>query len=1769
MAGTPTSPHFGIPTGGPAATTTTTTAATTVGPASPTSSTTASNNASTGPIPRGSGGAPSTLSASSSASSNLAGSSNINHHGAGALTSSSSPIAATWHHRADQQASLQSSQQQQQPHLFSPRALVMNSGSSSNGSVGVGLGAGAGSRPATPSSAGSNGAAAFAQLTAPAAPLITASMGGLALEEVKQWGDAQVHAWLASNRLSQYGPVFARNDIIGEVLLDVDQNALKEMGILAIGDRIRIFTAIKSLKKRCTETAQTNRTALLRAQERAEQAHQARVHADQLRQDAQLLAEIQRPHGEMDVNGGGSAPGSAANSMSDPSSSASSSGWRFGSGHNASDSNSTLSPNGFSSAATNAGGMRKGHQSRPPPLRLSGSATSNVAAGTPPYPSPSSVANSFNHGQGMGLSQARGLTPGSSRQAKNVAGGVGVTRAMGSPALGSGGSGGGGGDGRNSGAISPPPMSHISHRKTNSALGPASFVQRNTSSASGGAHPVAQRPFGSYAGQGSNAQGRPSTASGGPSGVPKSSAASPTNMTFARSAVSGGRPSTAETASVSASSGTNTTNNTSDGSVPLTPITEGNGYSPTTPSAGSTHFVRRGGSIAGASTGPGGGGGAPAPPSLEDLKRRTIKFIGADGTTRIVNVSDCRDAHDVLARVLKKFGKNPASNSYPPTLGQATASDNPGSAGAASGIDAVSGEVEKYVIVATSGEGATRDLKPEELLAICHAPQPYDPLRERGLTLRRISPSSSAGGGSGGSGDSTSRRIARSGRHKLEAFFGERSFNDGNKDSSGSNAAARPSSPSFLGDDPAGGAAYAGHVTTAGKKMNRASTVSIMSGLGVSAALGVLSGNRGDNRHEDAGSNDYYYRAPDRQQQQQQQVQQQQRQYHQQQQQQAAAAAAAAAAHHQQQQQSSSSSPSANASRHSSMHSSKTSSIFPRKARNFMGQRPPSELISSHLADYFPATEKKVLERTARRSIYGRASSSIRSNKRDSTWSFNAGGDQREETPPPLPNKTSLDVGRSDAEQQQLPPRVEPSAPMLPPVVGRTSLDEWSKSLQTAGGAGAVSGGSGGAGYRDRGGRLEIPDVHVSNNHRPSVGSATASSPGSAQEGGYLAGTSPAPSSASSSSAAAGAGGAGANRPRIVRQGSSNAASRASIDSGRSRRSYASQLRAARGIGGGAGGASSSMIDRSDAASMLTVDEITQEVESRRESRRESMSVLGLSPSEMDEEDEDLERDADDDANAAGWVVDEDGVPIPVGPAKKSIGRDDASRKSRKRSARASVASRSSKKAAAGEKKQPGNARDTATTPTNATTFGVDDKDDEDDEEEEEVYDDSIFKADSGEDDSDSDEVSDEDSDFDSSDDEDARDPSVHEGGGVDDAAGSNGAPSAGATIATTATASSSVSKYAASAAKQPIKWIKGALIGAGSFGSVFLGMNAKNGLLMAVKQVELPSGQTQNDQKKKRMLDALEGEIELLKTLQHENIVQYLDSYADGTHLNIFLEYVPGGSVVALLRNYGAFEEPLVRNFVRQILQGLSFLHNRDIVHRDIKGANILVDNKSCIKISDFGISKKVESDLLANARAHRPSLQGSVFWMAPEVVKQTSYTRKADIWSLGCLVVEMMSGTHPWPNLNQMQALFKIGSSAKPSLPDEISQEAVEFLNLTFELDHEARPSADALLAHAFITEVGGGGGIAGGSASLDGGAGGGEGHDDAIEATATDPLVHGSSTSNADVSDPRTPTRATAAAATTPTKKSIAGMAAGVNGDVTATPTAAAAASASEDA
>lgn len=268
--------------------------------------------------------------------------------------------------------------------------------------------------------------------------------------------------------------------------------------------------------------------------------------------------------------------------------------------------------------------------------------------------------------------------------------------------------------------------------------------------------------------------------------------------------------------------------------------------------------------------------------------------------------------------------------------------------------------------------------------------------------------------------------------------------------------------------------------------------------------------------------------------------------------------------------------------------------------------------------------------------------------------------------------------------------------------------------------------------------------------------------------------------------------------------------------------------------------------------------------------------------------------------------------------------------------------------------------------------------------------------------------------------------------------------------------------------------WMKGDLIGEGSFGSVYLALHAVTGELMAVKQVELPNVAkgTEGDKKTALMITALKQEIELLQGLRHPHIVQYLGTSSDETHLNIFLEYVAGGSIAGMLKQYNTFQEPLVRNFTRQILEGLSYLHARNIIHRDIKGANILVDNRGAVKISDFGVSKKTGFNGMNTAPGTRTSLQGSVFWMAPEVVRQSGQSLKSDIWSVGCLIVEMFTGARPFPAMTTLQTLFAVGSNnEKPTIPENASEDAKKFLNKTFEADHEKRPGADELLKEKFL--------------------------------------------------------------------------------------------------
>ncbi|OUM67554.1 hypothetical protein PIROE2DRAFT_39944, partial [Piromyces sp. E2] len=274
---------------------------------------------------------------------------------------------------------------------------------------------------------------------------------------------------------------------------------------------------------------------------------------------------------------------------------------------------------------------------------------------------------------------------------------------------------------------------------------------------------------------------------------------------------------------------------------------------------------------------------------------------------------------------------------------------------------------------------------------------------------------------------------------------------------------------------------------------------------------------------------------------------------------------------------------------------------------------------------------------------------------------------------------------------------------------------------------------------------------------------------------------------------------------------------------------------------------------------------------------------------------------------------------------------------------------------------------------------------------------------------------------------------------------------------------------------QKPIQWTRGPLIGQGSFSKVYHGLNIETGEIMAVKQVELclPMSQENDEESKKKnqqMLDALHHEIKLLKDLNHENIVRYLGFELTETSSNVFLEYVSGGSVSSLIAKIGKFEEPLVKSLTSQIAAGMEYLHNRSIIHRDIKGANILVDEDGIAKISDFGISKKNEYEMAYKYNS-RMSFQGSIFWMAPEVIRGKGYSAKVDIWSLGCVVLEMFTGVHPWKQFDEIQTvMYNLGMMNKPYIPKRLSPESQNLLNICLDVNPEKRPTAKQLLAHSF---------------------------------------------------------------------------------------------------
>ncbi|KAK3592514.1 hypothetical protein CHS0354_013848 [Potamilus streckersoni] len=269
---------------------------------------------------------------------------------------------------------------------------------------------------------------------------------------------------------------------------------------------------------------------------------------------------------------------------------------------------------------------------------------------------------------------------------------------------------------------------------------------------------------------------------------------------------------------------------------------------------------------------------------------------------------------------------------------------------------------------------------------------------------------------------------------------------------------------------------------------------------------------------------------------------------------------------------------------------------------------------------------------------------------------------------------------------------------------------------------------------------------------------------------------------------------------------------------------------------------------------------------------------------------------------------------------------------------------------------------------------------------------------------------------------------------------------------------------------EETIQWKKGNILGKGAFGIVWCGLTSE-GQLIAVKQIEL---NTTSKEKAKKEYEKVQEEVELLKTLNHKNIVGYLGTSLDEGEsvVNIFMQFVPGGSIASILARFGALDEAVFRRYTKQMLDGVEYLHVNDVIHRDIKGGNVMLMPNGIIKLIDFGCAKRLCINLSMGQSQILKSMKGTPYWMAPEVVNESGHGKKSDIWSIGCTVFEMATRKPPWADMNPMAAIFAIGSDKPiPQLPEKFSHEARDFVNTCLTRNQSFRPTATELHQHPFI--------------------------------------------------------------------------------------------------
>ncbi len=251
-------------------------------------------------------------------------------------------------------------------------------------------------------------------------------------------------------------------------------------------------------------------------------------------------------------------------------------------------------------------------------------------------------------------------------------------------------------------------------------------------------------------------------------------------------------------------------------------------------------------------------------------------------------------------------------------------------------------------------------------------------------------------------------------------------------------------------------------------------------------------------------------------------------------------------------------------------------------------------------------------------------------------------------------------------------------------------------------------------------------------------------------------------------------------------------------------------------------------------------------------------------------------------------------------------------------------------------------------------------------------------------------------------------------------------------------------------------RYLIGECVGRGNFGKVYNALDKNTGQFVAVKEIGCSNFG-------KAAINAIMLEADLLSSLDHKNIVKNLEVDQTEDHIFFVMELISSGSLYETLTKFGTLTEQLCVIYIVQVMRGLRYLHGRGLTHGDIKADNILLTKEGKVKLVDFGTS--------AMLNAKQESALGTPFWMAPEVINMEGAVTTSDVWSLGCTIIELVSGKPPYYDVPAMTAMFKMVEDRHPPLPQGISPELSDFLLQCFTRNPRDRPSCAQLLQHPWI--------------------------------------------------------------------------------------------------